>query len=60
MHKRSGSVIRDRLASAGLPGPCERPVPALLALPIHERLTADDDVTERERELVSVSENPST
>jgi hypothetical protein len=33
-------------------------VPALLALAIHELLTADEDVTERE--LVPVSENPST
>ena len=33
-------------------------VPALLALAIREWLTADDDVIERERELVSVSENP--
>jgi hypothetical protein len=33
-------------------------VPALLALAIREWLTADEDVTERE--LVPVSENPST
>ena len=35
-------------------------VPALLALAIREWLTAGDDVIERERELVPVSENPST
>ena len=35
-------------------------VPALLALAIREWLTIGDHVTERERELVSVSENPST
>ena len=35
-------------------------VPTLLALAIRELLTAGDDGTERERELVSVSETPST
>jgi hypothetical protein len=35
-------------------------VPALLGLAIREWLTAGDDVIERERELVPVSENPST
>jgi lysophospholipase L1-like esterase len=35
-------------------------VPALLALAIHEWLSADDDVTEPERELVPASENPSS
>ena len=35
-------------------------VPALLALAVHEWLNADDGADERERELVSVSETPST
>jgi hypothetical protein len=35
-------------------------VPALLALAVREWLNADDDAAERERELVSVSETPST